>query len=107
MVMIVEYLDGYAEEVSAIFVSTFVGGGYSPASFAEELRPRAFTCRGTVLVAVGSGQVQGAVVLVPPSNPHKQIALDDEAELHLFAVAKSARGRGIGAALVSAAATQA
>ncbi|WP_137993436.1 GNAT family N-acetyltransferase [Streptomyces vilmorinianum] len=56
-----------------------------------------------VLVAVdAAGTVLGGVTFTPGGRPWADIAADDEAEFRMLAVAKDARGRGVGEALVRA-----
>ncbi|MFC6061074.1 GNAT family N-acetyltransferase [Streptomyces ochraceiscleroticus] len=55
-----------------------------------------------VLVAVADGEVLGGVTFVPVGGPWADIALPGEAEFRMLAVAKEARGRGVGEALVRA-----
>lgn len=53
-----------------------------------------------VLVAAEGGRVLGGVTYVPSPGPMADIARDGEAEIRMLAVAKEARGRGTGEALV-------
>ncbi|MER7396373.1 GNAT family N-acetyltransferase [Streptomyces sp. NPDC000151] len=55
-----------------------------------------------VLVAVADGEVLGGVTFVPAGGPWADIARPGEAEFRMLAVAKEARGRGAGEALVRA-----
>ncbi|MHB9859178.1 GNAT family N-acetyltransferase [Streptomyces sp. YIM S03343] len=56
-----------------------------------------------VLVATEHGQVLGGVTFVPSSGgPMADIARPGEAEIRMLAVARAARGRGAGEALVRA-----
>ncbi|MET9835252.1 GNAT family N-acetyltransferase [Streptomyces sp. NPDC006385] len=55
-----------------------------------------------VLVAVGRGRLLGGVTFVPGGGPMADIARFGEAEIRMLAVAREARGRGIGEALVRA-----
>ncbi|MFF8590956.1 GNAT family N-acetyltransferase [Streptomyces sp. NPDC015220] len=60
-----------------------------------------------VLVATGNGNVLGGVTFVPSGGPMADIAGSGEAEIRMLAVAHSARGRGVGEALVRACADRA
>jgi ribosomal protein S18 acetylase RimI-like enzyme len=72
------------------------GSGYAPM-----LRALGSDGTGEVLVAVDDGAVVGTVMLMP--WPHGNIVRSpDEAEVRALAVAKDARGLGIGRALVAA-----
>ncbi|MGC2999216.1 GNAT family N-acetyltransferase [Streptomyces sp. G35A] len=53
-----------------------------------------------VLVAVEHGRVLGGVTFVPDGGPMADIAGPGEAEIRMLAVARAARGRGAGEALV-------
>ncbi|QFR00233.1 GNAT family N-acetyltransferase [Streptomyces phaeolivaceus] len=55
-----------------------------------------------VLVAVADDRVLGGVTFVPAGGPMADIARTGEAEIRMLAVAPSARGRGVGEALVRA-----
>ncbi|CAL9578706.1 GNAT family N-acetyltransferase [Streptomyces griseomycini] len=55
-----------------------------------------------VLVAVERGSVLGGVTFVPGGGPMADIAGPGEAEIRMLAVARAARGRGAGEALVRA-----
>ncbi|MGW5197099.1 GNAT family N-acetyltransferase [Streptomyces spiralis] len=55
-----------------------------------------------VLVAVAEGRVLGGVTFVPSGGPMADIARPGEAEIRMLAVARAARGRGAGEALVRA-----
>ncbi|MFD0317218.1 GNAT family N-acetyltransferase [Streptomyces flavalbus] len=55
-----------------------------------------------VLVAAAEGRVLGGVTFVPGPGPMSDIARPGEAEIRMLAVAREARGRGAGEALVRA-----
>ncbi|MEV7997043.1 GNAT family N-acetyltransferase [Streptomyces sp. NPDC086077] len=55
-----------------------------------------------VLVAVERQRVLGGVTFVPSGGPMADIAGPSEAEIRMLAVAREARGRGVGEALVRA-----
>ncbi|MFI9614644.1 GNAT family N-acetyltransferase [Streptomyces sp. NPDC052023] len=55
-----------------------------------------------VLVAAQNGRVLGGVTFVPSGGPMADIARPAEAEIRMLAVAREARGRGVGEALVRA-----
>jgi ribosomal protein S18 acetylase RimI-like enzyme len=45
-------------------------------------------------------EILGSVTLCPPGSPWREIARDGEGEFRMLSVAPSARGRGVGAALL-------
>ncbi|MFE2418330.1 GNAT family N-acetyltransferase [Streptomyces hokutonensis] len=55
-----------------------------------------------VLVALDGEQVLGGVTFVPSGGPMADLATAGEAEIRMLAVARAARGRGAGEALVRA-----
>jgi ribosomal protein S18 acetylase RimI-like enzyme len=55
-----------------------------------------------VLVATQGGQLLGGVTFVPSGGPMADLARPGEAEIRMLAVARAARGRGAGEALVRA-----
>ncbi|MCW8097696.1 GNAT family N-acetyltransferase [Streptomyces tauricus] len=48
------------------------------------------------------GRLLGGVTFVPAGGPMAEVSRDGEAEIRMLAVAKDARGRGVGTALVRA-----
>ena len=46
------------------------------------------------------GQLLGSVTSCPPGSQWRELSVDDEGEFRMLAVAPSARGRGVGEALV-------
>lgn len=73
--------------------------------YLTELRDAAHRAdQATVLVAVDDGEVVGTVTLAVAGSPYAEIAQPGEAEIRMLAVEAGARGRGLGEALVRAAA---
>ncbi|MFJ3666310.1 GNAT family N-acetyltransferase [Streptomyces sp. NPDC090106] len=71
--------------------------------YLHELRDVAKRAAGAeVLVAVDRDRVLGGVTYVPAPGPLSDLAAPDEAEIRMLAVAREARGRGAGEALVRA-----
>lgn len=81
----------------------YVQGGYTaPEAAATLFAPAAVRARGTVFAArARDGTLLGTGTLVWGGAPSSRLAPAGEAELHLLAVSRDARGRGIGTALVS------
>ncbi|OMI87760.1 GNAT family N-acetyltransferase [Streptomyces sp. M1013] len=72
-------------------------------SYLKELRDVAKRAAAAeVLVAAAGAQVLGGVTFVPSGGPMADIARPGEAEIRMLAVAREARGRGAGEALVRA-----
>lgn len=74
----------------------FGSAGYEPAL--RDVAARAASAE--VLVAVRAGDVVGAVTLAPGGSRWAERAAVGEAEIRMLAVRTSARGRGVGEALV-------
>jgi ribosomal protein S18 acetylase RimI-like enzyme len=55
-----------------------------------------------LLVAELAGELVGAVAYCPPDSAYAEIAAPNEAEFRMLAVLASARGKGVGSALVQA-----
>lgn len=91
-------------ELSELLYEAYVGDGHtSPEVAAQVFEPRAVRARGTLLCARDeTGALRGVVVLVESGAAAAKLAREGELELHLLAVAKAARGRGIGRMLVTA-----
>ncbi len=95
-----------AEELAAVgrlTASVYVGDGFVGASdgYVDVLADTARRAReAEIWVAVDDEQLLGSVTFVPPGSPFREIARDDEGEFRMLAVDPSARGRGVGQALV-------
>jgi ribosomal protein S18 acetylase RimI-like enzyme len=97
------------DEIARVTERAFGAGPYGHLPVSEERRTlvRDVAARaraGRVLVALGTGgAVLGTVSLLRAGTPQSRLAVGDEAELRLLAVAPNARGLGIGRALAAAA----
>ena len=95
-------------QLTELLFSVYVDEGFTDRESAKTaFRVEQVRKRGDVFVAWADGAVLGIVVLARPDSQFRQIANNGEAEIHLLSVRGSARGNGIGAALVRACEEQA
>jgi ribosomal protein S18 acetylase RimI-like enzyme len=90
--------------IRSLLIEVFAGEGYTDRASAEKMStPEALRQRGDLLLAKSrTGDLLGMVICAPPTSVARQVALPDEAELHLLAVSPAARGNGVAAALIAA-----
>ncbi|MFI5616363.1 GNAT family N-acetyltransferase [Streptomyces sp. NPDC051567] len=95
------------EELGEITAGAYLGDGLLRSGeddgYLGELRAvagRAADPDARVLVALDGGRVLGGVTFAAPGSPLADIAGPGEAEFRMLAVAREARGRGAGEALV-------
>ncbi|MEV0076782.1 GNAT family N-acetyltransferase [Nocardia neocaledoniensis] len=91
--------------VAALTVQVYVGDGYvdQDDSYVTELADVGHrAAEAEVLVAVHEGKVAGSLTVAAPGTRYAEIALPGELEFRMLAVAKEARGLGVGTALVRA-----
>lgn len=94
--------DEYAA-VGELTVDVYVGEGYvSPDSpyVAELADTESRGAAAEILVAVHEGRIVGSLTVARPGTRYAEIARPGELEFRMLAVAKSARGLGVGTALV-------
>jgi GNAT superfamily N-acetyltransferase len=91
-------------EVGRLTADVYVGDGFMPATddYVDQLVDTARRAEQAELwVAVDqSGEVLGSVTFCPLGSPYREIGRVDEGEFRMLAVAKQARGRGVGQSLV-------
>ncbi|MGW5438898.1 GNAT family N-acetyltransferase [Nocardia asteroides] len=91
------------DAVGALTVQVYVGDGYVDPDndYVEELADVARrAAEAEILVAVHEGSIAGSLTVARPGTPYAEIALPGELEFRMLAVAKDARGLGVGTALV-------
>ncbi|GHE04718.1 GNAT family N-acetyltransferase [Streptomyces alanosinicus] len=98
---------GDHETLGEITAQAYLQGGHldfgESDAYLGELRDVAKrAAEAEVLVAVAEGRPLGGVTFVPSPGPMTDIARPREAEIRMLAVARTARGRGVGEALVRA-----
>ncbi|GGK43953.1 GNAT family N-acetyltransferase [Nocardia camponoti] len=94
--------DEYAA-IGVLTVGVYVGDGYVDAdeAYAKELADTARRAAAAeVLVAVRDEELLGSLTVAEPGTPYAEIARAGELEFRMLAVAKQARGLGVGTALV-------
>jgi GNAT superfamily N-acetyltransferase len=90
-------------DIPDLLLRVYVDGGFTdPVRGREMFAPERLMQRGRSIVAldVATGAVIGHILLATSASPERQVAQADEAESHLLAVDPSARGQGIGDALI-------
>ncbi|MFD9125816.1 GNAT family N-acetyltransferase [Kitasatospora sp. NPDC059571] len=108
-VLIRHALEGDLAPAGDLCVEVFVGDGYSLADgpyagLLRDTRRRSTEAELLVAVDAGDGRVLGCVTFAAGGTEWADIARPDEGEIRMLAVGRAARGRGVGAALVEAAA---
>lgn len=91
------------EAVAALTVDAYVTGGFvAPGSdYVVKLQDTpARAEHAEVVVAVTNGEVVGSVTVAEPESPFADVAGPGELEFRMLAVAPTARGKGVGSALV-------
>lgn len=94
---------GDFEAIGDLTVAAYVEGGHvNPSdSYIEVLRDSATRAeKAELLVAADDEAVLGTVTYCPVGSPFRELGTDRDGEFRALAVSPSARGRGVGAALV-------
>ena len=89
--------------VGALMVRVYVDEGYirKGSAYADTLaRTAERAAESEVLVAEVEGRVVGTITVTPPGSAYAPLAQADELEFRMLAVDASARGTGVGKALV-------
>ena len=91
-------------EIISLLTRVFVEEGYTKKSNAKRIFVSAeLRKRGEIILARSSlGKLVGMVICVLPTSSARQVAEEDEAEIHLLAVYPEARRQGIASQLVIA-----
>jgi len=90
-------------EINELLTHVYVNEGYVSIETAETLfDPSAVRNRGHLICGrpKGSKSIAGLVIVVFPDSAASRLAKANEAEMHLLAVAREYRGKGLGRALV-------
>lgn len=93
-------------ELAALLTQVYVAGGYTPEEDAPSLFvPAAVRSRGQIFAVrhPRTGKLAGMIILVPPQSPACRLGTDNDAEIHLLAVAPECRRWGLARALVRSA----
>jgi N-acetylglutamate synthase-like GNAT family acetyltransferase len=91
------------ERVGRLTADVYLDEGFitSDSPYIEVLRDAASRAAGAELwVADIEGDVVGTVTFCPPGSSYRQAATEDQGEFRTLAVARAARGRGVGRRLV-------
>ena len=96
--------DNEWQQACALLQEVYVGDGYTTLANASEfIKRERFESQSQAIIAMNrDGQVVGVVLLLNRVSSLRQIANGDEREFRMLGVANSARGEGVGQALVQA-----
>jgi ribosomal protein S18 acetylase RimI-like enzyme len=90
------------EQIERLLLRVYVEGGFTEQSIAQRIFiSEEVKKRGDILFALSPPEkILGMVICSSRQNPYKQIAYDNEAEMHLLAVDPDARNLGLGELLI-------
>ncbi|MCL2535076.1 MAG: GNAT family N-acetyltransferase [Nocardiaceae bacterium] len=91
------------ETVGELTADVYISGGFVSESdtYAARLRDTAARAEhADVVVAEVDGRIVGSVTIAAPESPFADVAEKGELEFRMLAVSESARGKGVGSALV-------
>ncbi len=101
---------GRLQEIGELTALAYLADGLVDAAhpYVPQLRNASERAQHAMLLAMidgerAEGPLVGTITLVPPGSPFAELAQDGEYELRMLAVSPMERGRGIGAALTTAA----
>jgi ribosomal protein S18 acetylase RimI-like enzyme len=92
------------EAIGDLTVAAYIDGGHVRPTdhYVDVLRDSATrAAQAQLWVAVDGPGVLGTVTYCPPGSPFRELGADNEGEFRMLAVSPTARGRGVGAALVT------
>ena len=94
---------GEYDAIAELTATTYLAEGYGDDGYATILRDVAGrAAAATVLVALVGGQVVGSVAIATRGGPYAEQAGPGEAVMRMLVVSRTARGSGVGTALVRA-----
>ncbi|WP_433605805.1 GNAT family N-acetyltransferase [Prescottella agglutinans] len=91
------------EIVGELTADVYIGGGFVSVTdtYADSLRDTASRAeQADVVVAEVDGEIVGSVTIAEPASPFADVAEKGELEFRMLAVSETARGKGVGSALV-------
>lgn len=96
--------DGERQDACALLQRVYLGDGFTTRERAERFMvPAHFAGQGALLIAVAEGgAVIGVVLFLKEDSALRQVASKGEREFRMLGVDASARGQGVGQALIQA-----
>lgn len=91
------------QTVAELTADVYIGGGFvsEADTYADRLRDTATRAeQAKVVVAEVDGEIVGSVTIAEPASPFADVAEKGELEFRMLAVSETARGKGVGSALV-------
>ncbi|WP_027499188.1 GNAT family N-acetyltransferase [Rhodococcus sp. UNC363MFTsu5.1] len=91
------------DTIGELTVDVYVDGGFvsDTSAYVDRLRDTATRAEhAEVVVAVAGDEIVGSLTIAEPGTPFADVAEPGELEFRMLAVAPTARGKGVGSALV-------
>ncbi|WP_137724319.1 GNAT family N-acetyltransferase [Prescottella subtropica] len=91
------------DTIGDLTAGVYIGDGFVSEDdvYAQHLRDTAVRAeQARVMVAEVEGEIVGSVTIAEPGTPFADVAAKGELEFRMLAVSQSARGKGVGSALV-------